>query len=73
MGRGEIDQAIEIFAINVERHPESWNVYDSLGEALAESGDVAAAIRNYEKSLELNPENENAVAMLAKLRQTPDS
>ena len=46
-------------------------MHDSLGEALAESGDVAAAIQSYEKSLELNPENDNAVAMLARLREAP--
>ncbi len=31
-------------------------------------GDKEAAIRNYEKSLELNPKNTNAVEMLKKLR-----
>ena len=40
----------------------------ALGEALAESGDVAAAVASYEKSLELNPDNENARAMLAELQ-----
>ena len=65
--------AVAVFRWNAVRFPDAWNVYDSLGEALAESGDVAAAIRNYEKSLELNPENENAIAMLVKLRETPDS
>ncbi len=34
---------------------------------------MAAAIGSYEKSLELNLENENAVTMLARLRATPGS
>ena len=32
-------------------------------------GDVGLATVNYERSLELNPENGNAVEMLAKLRE----
>ena len=47
--------AIEIFKLNVEAHPESWNTYDSLGEAYTVSGDTELAVRNYQKSLELNP------------------
>ena len=34
-------------------HPESWNVYDSLGEALAATGDKKGAVANYEKALSL--------------------
>ncbi len=68
LGRDRIDAAIAVFEWNVERFPEAWNVYDSLGEAYAENGDTARAIDNYERSLERNPENDNAVAMLAKLR-----
>jgi len=32
------------------------------------AGQKERAIQNYEKSLQLNPQNENAVAMLKKLR-----
>ena len=59
--------AIALFELNVEAHPESWNVYDSLGEAYMVAGDREAAIRNYRRSLELNPENENAVEKLGEL------
>jgi CubicO group peptidase (beta-lactamase class C family) len=61
--------AIKIFSLNVERFPNSGNVYDSLGEAYMDSGDKEQAIKNYEKSLELDPKNSNAVEMLKKLRQ----
>jgi Tfp pilus assembly protein PilF len=54
--------------MNVRLYPESWNVYDSLGEAQAKAGDTALAIQNYEKSLQLNPQNEPGKAALAKLR-----
>ena len=44
-------------------------MYDSHGEAYMEAGDREQAILNYERSLELNPKNQNAVRMLEKLRQ----
>ena len=38
---------------SVQRFPESPNARDSLGEALAQSGDLAGAIRSYGQALEL--------------------
>jgi uncharacterized membrane protein len=60
-------EAIRIFQLNVEAYPQSSNVYDSLGEAYLNDGDKPRAIANYQKSLELNPKNGNAVLMLRKL------
>jgi hypothetical protein len=60
--------AIAIFKLNVDAYPESANVYDSLGEAYMNNGDKKLAIANYEKSLQLNPENTNASEMLNKLK-----
>jgi len=62
-------EAIEVFKLNVEVYPQSYNVYDSLAEAYMINGDRELAIKNYEKSLELNPKNTNAVEMLKKLRK----
>jgi predicted negative regulator of RcsB-dependent stress response len=42
-------------------------VYDSLGEAYMKAGNKDEAIRNYKKSLELNPKNDNAKKMLEKI------
>lgn len=61
-------EAIAIFKINAEEFPESFNVYDSLGEAYMLDGKDDMAITNYERSLALNPKNDNAAQMLAKLR-----
>lgn len=69
LGREHIEAAIAVFRWNTRTYPDSWNVHDSLGEALAKSGDVAAAIESYEKSLELHPENQNGADMLAELRR----
>lgn len=67
--KSRIDDAIEIFKLNVEFFPDAFNPYDSLGEAYMLAGDKQLARINYEKSLELNPENTNAVEMLEKLGQ----
>jgi len=69
MNSGKIDEAIEVFKLNVELFPKSSNVYDSLGEAYMKSGDKKNAIKNYNKSLELNPDNENAKKMLKELEK----
>jgi len=69
MNSGKISEAIEVFKLNVELFTESFNVYDSLGEAYMKSGDKQKAIKNYQKSLELNPENNNAKEMLKRLEK----
>lgn len=43
-------------------------MYDSLGEAYAKVGQKDLAIQNYEKSLQLDPKNQNAVERLKKLK-----
>jgi imidazolonepropionase-like amidohydrolase len=59
--------AIEILKLNVEVYPESYNTYDSLAEAYMDNGDKDLAVKNYQKSLQLNPQNGNAVEKLKKL------
>jgi hypothetical protein len=59
--------AIRIFQLNVEAYPNSSNPYDSLGEGYMNDGNKPLAIANYQKSLQLNPKNRNAVLMLQKL------
>jgi predicted alpha/beta superfamily hydrolase len=65
-----LDNAIELFTQNVKLHPNSFNVYDSLGEAYMNAGNKALAISNYRKSLELNPHNDDGRKMLKKLEAT---
>ena len=48
MQRGKLDDARAVFEANVEDHPDSWNVYDSLAEAFMESGETQRAIELYE-------------------------
>jgi glyoxylase-like metal-dependent hydrolase (beta-lactamase superfamily II) len=65
--RDRLDDAIEIFKLNIEAYPENANVYDSMGEGYKARGDTEQAIKNYERSLEIDPTNDNARAMLAEL------
>lgn len=60
-------EAIGIFQLNVEAYSKSANTYDSLGESYMDAGEKGLAIANYQKSLQLNPKNSNAVRMLRKL------
>jgi len=64
-----IAEAIEVFKLNIEMYPDSWNVYDSLGEAYMENGQNDLAIEYYQKSLKLNPQNTNAVNMLQRIKK----
>ncbi len=65
---GKIREAIELFRINTIAYPDSWNVYDSFGEALLKDGQKDLAIKNYQKSLEINPDNDNAKKILNELK-----
>jgi CubicO group peptidase (beta-lactamase class C family) len=62
-------ESIRIFQLNVELHPDSWNAYDSLGEAYMDNGDKELAIQNYKKSLDLNPKNTGANQAIKKLQE----
>ncbi|HMC01557.1 MAG TPA: hypothetical protein VKN14_11035 [Flavobacteriaceae bacterium] len=59
--------AIKIFKLNTEAFPKSANVYDSYAEALYMTRNFELAISNYEKSLELDPNNDNALNMIKKI------
>jgi CubicO group peptidase (beta-lactamase class C family) len=75
LGAGQTEDAIRVFSANVTLYPNNSNAYDSLAEGYMTAGEKDLAILNYRKSLELNPKNNNAVAMLLKLGVTwhPDA
>ena len=56
MGTGKTDEAIAVFRKNVEDYPDSWNVYDSLGEGLAAQGQTEEAVAMYEKARSMAPQ-----------------
>ncbi|SDL44255.1 SnoaL-like domain-containing protein [Catalinimonas alkaloidigena] len=65
---GMVEAAIEVFKVNADLYPNSWNVYEGLGEAYAKSGNKEMAIANYEKLLRLDPANENGKTALERLK-----
>jgi tetratricopeptide (TPR) repeat protein len=64
----KLENAINLFKLNIEEYPNSANVYDSMGDAYRINGQINLAINNYEKSLEINPDNSNAIEMLKQLK-----
>lgn len=68
LANGDYEKAIAVFQLNVDEHPESWNVYDSLAEGYEESGDLRNAIKYFERSLEINPGNSHGKERLRILR-----
>jgi tetratricopeptide (TPR) repeat protein len=60
-------EAIEVFELNTKVFPNSWNVYDSYGELLKNLDKKTEAIKNYKKSVALNPGNQNGLKILEEL------
>lgn len=69
IGMKKYKDAIAILKLNVEMFPNSANVYDSLGEAYMDDGEKELAVQNYEKSLQMDPGNTNAVERLKVLKE----
>jgi tetratricopeptide (TPR) repeat protein len=65
----KLKEAIEVLKLNVDVYPESFSAYDHVAEAYMTNGDKELAIKNYEKSLDLNRFNWNAAEMLKKLKR----
>ena len=57
LARDRVDDAIQVFRWNTEDYPNSWNAWDSFGEALVKKGEREKAIAAYRRSLELNPQS----------------
>ncbi|PKV51536.1 CubicO group peptidase (beta-lactamase class C family) [Aquimarina sp. MAR_2010_214] len=66
----KIDDAIAIFELLVSEFPNSANAYDSLGEAYFTDKNYDLALKNYKKSLELNPKNSNAKKWIETIEKT---
>jgi predicted alpha/beta superfamily hydrolase len=65
----DVKKAIAFFEYNISNFPKSANAYDSLGEAYLIKGDKDQAIKNYNKSLKLDPNNQNATRMIRELKE----
>lgn len=65
----DLGKALEIFRLNINLYPESWNVYDSYGEALLKKGQRDEAIKAYTRSVTLNPNNTGGKKVLDSLKK----
>jgi hypothetical protein len=63
------DDAIAWLQLNVEFYPKSSATYAALGQAYARKNDTANAIKNYEKAVELDPNNQPAKRQLEQLKK----
>lgn len=62
--------AIKVFQYGISLMPNDYDLYDSLGEAYLENRDWNNSIKNYAKSLTLNPENGNAIKGILKCKES---
>lgn len=61
--------AVKVFEYGITLMPNNANLYDSLGEAYFADNNWNSAIKNYAQSLTLNPENENTIEMILKIKE----
>jgi len=66
---GHNELALEVLKLNTLFFPNSFNTYDSYGEALAKTGKRQEAILMYRKSVALNPQNEGGRKALEELQK----
>ena len=62
-----MNKALEVLKLNTEYFPNAFNTWDSLAEVYMLLGDKDLSLRYYKRSLELNPQNNNADSQIKKL------
>jgi len=55
------DEAIVFDSLNIKMYPKSGTAYFGLAEAFEKKGEKENAIKNYQKSIELNPHNSDKI------------
>jgi fermentation-respiration switch protein FrsA (DUF1100 family) len=55
----KVNEAIAVLRLNAEQFPQSFNVFDSLGDAYLAAGNDSEALRNYQRSQALWPDEMN--------------
>lgn len=73
MNANRIKEAVDTFKRNAKEHPQSWNAYDSLGEALEKSGDKKAAVEQYKKALELAKDQDQKLRIEKSIKSLSES
>lgn len=65
--QGKKEKAIEVFKLGTQLYSESSEMYENLAEAYEAAGNKELAIKNYQRSLLLGPDNKKAEDHLKKL------
>ena len=60
LAKKKTNEAIAVFQLNAEQFPESFNVFDSLGDAYVAAGKTAEAMQSYRQSVTLFPSATNS-------------
>lgn len=68
MDAGKIDEAGEIFKINLSKFPSEPMAYDSMGAYYDKAGEYRLALQNFERKLQLSPGDKRAQSMITYLK-----
>lgn len=66
---GKAADALEVYQLNVKNFPSSASVYQDLGEAYAQKGNMQEAIAAYKKAVELAPNDSQIAQRLKELQE----
>jgi CubicO group peptidase (beta-lactamase class C family) len=72
LSTGRAREALALFRLIAAKFPDSANAHDSLAQALHVTGDIAGAVREYQRVLELDPGAESARRHVAALTGAGD-
>ncbi len=68
MAAARLQIARQVFELNTRLFPSAFNTWDSLAECCVNLAEHDDAIKYYQKSLELNDQNQNARSMIERLK-----
>ena len=69
LNENNIELAKAIFKVNMKLYSKSANAYDSYAEACMINKEYEQSIEYYQKSIELDPQNQNAQNMIDKMQE----
>jgi len=68
LNENQVGKAISIYKLMVSKFPSDKS-YSGLGDAFFKNKEIKEALNNYNKSLEINPDNENSKKMISKIEK----
>ncbi len=68
LNENQVDKSISVYQLMVDKFP-SGKSYSGLGDAFYKDKQFKKALSNYQKSLELQPENENSKKMILEIEK----